>query len=163
MNVPTRSSANARCTFFCVSEHEFDGSSCLGWWHQVRAEEVSITMTLTNIVYETTSTRSTPPTKTSNVAVVTTAPFPTFQASCHCGALAFTFETAIPGSRWQIRACQCSFCRRHAARTTSDPAGRVSFRLRDTGSLLRYRFGLRTADFLVCHHCGVYMAAVLTS
>ena len=27
----------------------------------------------------------------------------------------------------------------------------------------RYRFALRTADFLVCRTCGVYLAAVLTS
>src|SRR4029077_2060580 len=68
-----------------------------------------------------------------------------------------------PPAVWQIRACQCRFCRRHAARTTSDPAGRVSFRIREEAALARYRFGLRTADFLVCRNCGVYVGAVLTS
>jgi len=27
--------------------------------------------------------------------------------------------------------------------------------------LIRYRFALKTADFLVCRHCGVYIAAVM--
>jgi hypothetical protein len=29
--------------------------------------------------------------------------------------------------------------------------------------LLRYRFGLKTADFLVCENCGIYMAAVIST
>ena len=28
---------------------------------------------------------------------------------------------------------------------------------------MRYRFGRRTADFLVCRNCGVYLGAVVTS
>lgn len=55
------------------------------------------------------------------------------------------------------------FCRMHGARTTSDPEGRVSFRVSDERQLQRYRFALRTADFSVCRTCGVYVAAVLTS
>ena len=86
-----------------------------------------------------------------------------FEGSCHCGAIAFRFCPSRPPQDWQIRACQCSFCRRHRARTTSDPAGRVSFQIRDERALVRYRFGARTADFLVCRKCGVYLAAVLTS
>lgn len=27
--------------------------------------------------------------------------------------------------------------------------------------MIRYRFGLNTADFLVCGRCGIYMAAVI--
>jgi hypothetical protein len=86
-----------------------------------------------------------------------------FEGSCHCGAIAFNFETSRSPDLWQIRACQCSFCRRHGARTTSDPSGRVLFEVRHKGALLRYQFGLRTADFIVCRNCGVYLAAVLTS
>jgi hypothetical protein len=86
-----------------------------------------------------------------------------FQGACHCGAIAFTFETSRSPDEWPIRACQCSFCRRHGARTTSDPSGRVSFEVRERSALLRYQFGLRTADFIVCRHCGVYLAAALTS
>ena len=39
----------------------------------------------------------------------------------------------------------------------------MSFRIREQTALARYRFGLRTADFLVCRNCGVYVGAVLTS
>jgi hypothetical protein len=62
-----------------------------------------------------------------------------------------------------VRACQCSFCRAHAARCTSDPNGSVRFHLAKPEALVRYRFALRTAEFLVCGICGVYLAAVLRS
>jgi hypothetical protein len=84
---------------------------------------------------------------------------PTYDGQCHCGALAFRYHTALPVERWQVRACQCSFCRRHAALTTSDPAGLLEFRIAAPDAVQRYRFGLRTADFLLCRHCGVYIGA----
>jgi hypothetical protein len=62
-----------------------------------------------------------------------------------------------------VRACQCSFCRSHGARTTSDPQGTVRFVIADLSKLNRYRFGLRSADFFVCRDCGVYVATVVTS
>jgi len=62
-----------------------------------------------------------------------------------------------------VRACQCSFCRAHGARTTSDPNGSVTFDIADASKLERYRFGTKTTDFLICNGCGVYLAAVLTS
>lgn len=83
----------------------------------------------------------------------------TFTGSCHCGAIGYSFETAIPVLQWSIRACQCSFCRAHGAQTTSDPAGRVAFLVDRPDSLRRYRFGLKTADFLLCSGCGVYLGA----
>jgi hypothetical protein len=73
--------------------------------------------------------------------------------------LAFRYRTALPVQRWQIRACQCSFCRRHAALSTSDPGGLLEFHITGRDALHRYRFGLRTADFLLCAHCGVYIGA----
>ena len=60
-----------------------------------------------------------------------------------------------------VRACGCRFCRQHAALSTSDPDGRVSFAVADPARLNRYRFGLKTADFLVCRDCGVYLGAVM--
>jgi hypothetical protein len=86
-----------------------------------------------------------------------------FHGRCHCGAIAFTFETARAPREWAIRACQCGFCRAHGARTTTDPAGSVSFEIADPAKLTRYRFGTRSSDFLVCAECGVYVAAVLTT
>lgn len=83
----------------------------------------------------------------------------TFTGSCHCGALGFAFHTALPVTQWSVRACQCRFCRAHGAVTTSDPGGRLTFRIDRSESLRRYRFGLKTADFLVCSGCGVYVGA----
>lgn len=86
-----------------------------------------------------------------------------FEGSCHCGVIGFTFSSHLSSESWRVHACQCSFCRRHGARTTSDPGGRVSFHIHDEAKLHRYRFGLQTADFLVCRWCGVYIGAVLSS
>jgi hypothetical protein len=48
-------------------------------------------------------------------------------------------------------------------RSTSDPAGELQFRFARPEFLRRYRFALRTADFLICKECGAYVAAVLLS
>jgi hypothetical protein len=85
-----------------------------------------------------------------------------FRGSCHCGNLELVFETAVPPAELTLRACACSFCRRHGGRTVSDPAGRVEILIHDPAELSRYRFGLGTAEFLVCRRCGVYIGAVLT-
>lgn len=86
-----------------------------------------------------------------------------FEGSCHCGAIGFTLRASQPPELWVVRACQCSFCRGHGARTTSDSNGSVTFEIADASKLQRYRFGLRSADFLICNACGVYVASVLTS
>ena len=80
---------------------------------------------------------------------------------CHCGNLRLTFETERDPAELAVRACSCSFCRRHGVRTVSDPAGRVEFVVRDPAQLSRYQFGLGTAQFLVCRTCGVYVGAVI--
>ena len=82
-----------------------------------------------------------------------------FRGGCHCGALGLSFETSLAVPEWSVRACQCDFCRAHGARTTSDPAGRLVFYVWQGDALQRYRFGLRTADFLLCSRCGVYIGA----
>src|SRR5713226_135868 len=87
----------------------------------------------------------------------------TFFGRCHCGNLELAFESSLSADQLPLRACSCSFCRAHGARTTSDPNGRVQITVRDSDQLIRYRFGLKTADFLVCGRCGVYVAAVLTA
>ena len=35
--------------------------------------------------------------------------------------------------------------------------------MRDPSKLLRYRFGLRMTDFLICRECGTYVAALHTA
>ncbi|MCY4394244.1 MAG: hypothetical protein OXC10_03825 [Rhodospirillaceae bacterium] len=78
---------------------------------------------------------------------------------CHCGNLGFELETALSWETIRPRECDCSFCRAHAARCVSDPNGRATVFVADPERLVRYRFGLRTAEFLVCKSCGVYVGA----
>jgi len=80
-----------------------------------------------------------------------------YLAACHCGNLSARYQCASAPADLKLRACACSFCRKHGARTTSDPEGRAEIVVRDPSALLRYRFGQRTADFLVCGNCGVYL------
>lgn len=84
-----------------------------------------------------------------------------YTGACHCGAIAFSYWTDQGPPEWTIRACQCSFCRAHAALSTSDPAGRIEFRQTTGGAVHRYRFGQRITDFLVCPECGVYVGATM--
>ena len=84
-----------------------------------------------------------------------------FDGSCHCGSIGFRYTTAIDPENWSVRACQCRFCRAHNALSTSDPGGRLQFQTADRDALQLYRFGLKTADFLVCKCCGVYIGAVI--
>src|SRR5580692_8569580 len=79
---------------------------------------------------------------------------------CHCGNIELDFETVVAPQEMEIRACQCSFCRKHGSRAAADPAGRLTIRVRDETAMARYRFGLETAEYLVCRACGVYVAAI---
>ena len=80
---------------------------------------------------------------------------------CHCGAITMTYESALSPEATEVRACLCSFCRRHGSRAVSDPDGRLILTLHDAVAVQRYRFGLATADYFLCGRCGVYVAAVL--
>ncbi len=86
---------------------------------------------------------------------------PDYEGKCHCGAIGFRYATNIAPDEWSIRACQCRFCLAHDALSTSDPAGSIAFVSKNLKQLQRYRFGLRTADFLICTNCGVYIGAVI--
>jgi hypothetical protein len=82
------------------------------------------------------------------------------EGACHCGKIRVVFETPRDPAVLEVRADQCSFCRRHGAKTVSDPEGRLTIRFAEP-DVLRYRFGAHTADFLVCRGCGAYIAAVM--
>lgn len=84
-----------------------------------------------------------------------------YAGSCHCGAIGFRYRTAIDPREWSVRACQCSFCRAHDALSISDPDGQIVFTAPRPESLGKYRFGLKTADFLLCGECGVYIGALI--
>jgi hypothetical protein len=85
----------------------------------------------------------------------------THRGRCHCGNVELELDTALELAALPLRACACEFCRRHGARTTSDPHGRARIVVHDAALLGRYRFALATADVLVCTRCGVYVGALL--
>ena len=80
---------------------------------------------------------------------------------CHCGALAVQFSTELAVEQIEVRACQCTFCRSHGALSVTDPQGLLVFRANDPGRLVRYQFGLKLADFLLCSRCGTYVGAYM--
>ena len=82
--------------------------------------------------------------------------------SCHCGAIRVAFMPSKTPAELPLRACQCGFCRRHGARTTSDPAGSLHLTAAP-GGLGRYRFGRRQVDAVMCRECGAYVGSFLTS
>lgn len=84
-----------------------------------------------------------------------------YEGSCHCGNVRLIFETATPPSDVDVRECGCSFCRKHGSRSISGPASTVSIRIDEPDAVSRYRFGLKTSDFLVCRECGVYAASLI--
>ena len=86
-----------------------------------------------------------------------------YRGGCHCGALEVAFESALAPAALPLRACACSFCRRHGVRAVADPAGSARIVARKPASLQRYRFGLGTADFLLCRRCGCYLGALLSA
>jgi hypothetical protein len=77
-----------------------------------------------------------------------------WQASCHCGSIRIRFESTQP---LRPRACGCGFCRRHGARSVSDPDGSVLLQL--SAPPLVYRFASGSADYLLCATCGAYAGA----
>ena len=81
--------------------------------------------------------------------------------SCHCGAIAVEIRTSSAEKIMQPRACQCSFCRRHGARTIADPQARATITAPDSNAITRYKFARKTADFLICATCGTYIAALI--
>ena len=78
---------------------------------------------------------------------------------CHCGNLEVDFSTAVAPEDAAVRACQCSFCRKHDARAISDPAGAIEITAHDPDLLERYQFGFKALEFLFCRKCGVYVSA----
>jgi len=85
----------------------------------------------------------------------------THGGGCHCGNIAVVFETRRKRKALRPRACQCGFCRAHGARTVADPEGALRIAVADAALCSFYRFGLQTAEYLVCRDCGVYVAAVM--
>ena len=88
-----------------------------------------------------------------------------YPGGCRCGNVAVAFETGVAPETMQVRECQCSFCLSHGAAYTTDPRGSVTIRILDKSKVNRYEFtGLeKSAGFLCCTECGVYVGAVADS
>lgn len=78
---------------------------------------------------------------------------------CHCGNISIVFESALNPAQIEVRACQCSFCRRHSTRAVADPGGMLTIKVADQARLSRYTFGYGTAEYFICRECGVYVGA----
>lgn len=76
-----------------------------------------------------------------------------YRGACHCGAVRAEYETDAPV---RLRHDGCSFCASRGVKSASDANGRL--RIEADRALARYRFGHRTADFLICPVCGTYVA-----
>jgi hypothetical protein len=79
---------------------------------------------------------------------------------CHCGNIGVRLQLSRVPELMSLRSCACSFCRSHGTRTISDRDGGVEITASDWSLVERYQFGSRTADYLVCRRCGVYVGAV---
>lgn len=82
-----------------------------------------------------------------------------YPGGCHCRNIEIRMESDSLPSVLGLRSDTCSFCQKHHALYTSDPVGELHISVRDGQLLQRYRFGTRTADFLICKACGVFVAA----
>jgi hypothetical protein len=76
-----------------------------------------------------------------------------YRGACHCGVVHAEYETSQPV---RLRQDGCGFCSSRGVKSASDPGGRAV--LTATKRLTRYRFGHKTADFLICPDCGSYVA-----
>ena len=78
---------------------------------------------------------------------------------CHCQAIQLELQLPQPPASYQPRACDCDFCRKHAAAYVSDPDGALRIRARP-GALGLYRQGSAKAQCVYCTHCGVLIGVM---
>jgi hypothetical protein len=84
------------------------------------------------------------------------------RGACQCRRIEVSFETSMPVDELPLRACACEFCRSHDAKTIADPNGHLTISA-PPDAIERYRFGLQTADYLICRTCRTYVAAVIAN
>lgn len=83
-----------------------------------------------------------------------------YLGGCHCGNMRVRLQLSKRPQDSPLRACACAFCRAHATRTVADTAGLFELQADDWSLVEHYRFGSRTADYVVCRRCGIYVAAI---
>lgn len=75
--------------------------------------------------------------------------------SCHCGNISFALTWEPDPVEIAVRACDCTFCRKHGGVWASNPGGRLRIAIGDPSLVSSYAFGTHTAQFHVCTRCGV--------
>src|SRR5262249_17304828 len=85
----------------------------------------------------------------------------TYPGACHCGNIAVRLLSDKTPSELGLRTDTCSFCTKHHSLYTSDPGGELHLAIADDSALARCRFGTKTADFLLCKTCGVFVVAYM--
>ena len=81
-----------------------------------------------------------------------------YRGACHCGAVSAEYETDQPV---RLRQDGCGFCSSRGVKSASDAEGRLAMTSRVR--LSRYRFGHKSADFLICPICGTYVGTTMES
>jgi hypothetical protein len=82
-----------------------------------------------------------------------------YPGACHCRNLELRLGSDKTPLDLGLRSDTCSFCNKHHALYTSDPEGEIHIAVGDANFVERYRIGTKTADFLLCKVCGVFVAA----
>jgi hypothetical protein len=82
------------------------------------------------------------------------------QGRLHCGNIRVVLHLSTSPAETALRTCACSFCRAHQTRTLADRDGHFELSAQDWALVEPYRFGSRTADYMLCRLCGVYVAAM---
>ncbi|MQR01511.1 aldehyde-activating protein [Glaciimonas sp. GS1] len=82
---------------------------------------------------------------------------------CHCGNINLDINLSKPPSSFQVRVCDCDFCRKHGAGFISDVHGSLLISVKHANQLGHYQQGSSLADFLFCKKCGVFMAVTFQS
>jgi hypothetical protein len=85
----------------------------------------------------------------------------TYPGACHCRNIELRLESDKTPIELGLRTDTCSFCNKHHALYTSDPGGEMHLMVREANLVERYRFGTKTADFLLCKACGVYVGPTM--
>lgn len=79
----------------------------------------------------------------------------TVTGGCYCGSLVVTIQLTRAPDAYNPRACDCGFCRKHAAAYVSDGRGSLEITIGAAADRGSFRQGSEAADFLFCRRCGV--------
>ena len=81
--------------------------------------------------------------------------FTTIDGSCHCKNIRFAFRWPDSEPDIPVRRCGCTFCQKHGGAWTSHRDSDLTIAIDSESLVSKYRFGTKTADFVICSVCGV--------